>query len=93
VANITNRGVNPLVAGIAGAAIGAAAVALSNKDTRQKMGKTVKDLQDRGKGFYHDITHRTNELADKTKRAAKKAQEDVREIMNEESPTDQKTGS
>ena len=49
------KGMSPVVAGITGAAIGAAAgvtaVALSNKNTRRKIGSTLRSLlQRRGKG-------------------------------------------
>lgn len=49
------KGINPVVAGITGAAIGAAAgvtaAALSNKNTRRKIGTTLRSLlQRRGKG-------------------------------------------
>jgi gas vesicle protein len=51
----TRKGLNPVVAGITGAAIGAAAgvtaAALSNKNTRKKIGTKLRSLlQRRGKG-------------------------------------------
>jgi hypothetical protein len=74
----TVKGMSPLVAGVAGAAIGAAAVALSNKDNRQKMGKTVKDLQDRGNKFYHDIAKKTQELKSKNQKEIDKTKQDTK---------------
>ncbi len=49
------KGLNPVMAGITGAAIGAAAgvtvAAISNKNTRKKLGATLRSLlQRRGKG-------------------------------------------
>lgn len=58
-------GMNPVVivaAGIAGAAIGAAAgAALADQQTRQKLTATIKDLQDKGADMINDMKKMSQE--------------------------------
>lgn len=58
-ANDKRKRISPLAAGVAGAAIGAAAataaIALSNKKTRQKIGKKIKELSNAGKLKYAEV--------------------------------------
>lgn len=52
----TNKGqIGRVVAGIAGAAIGAAAVALSDKKIRRKVGKILDDALDQGKESFDEL--------------------------------------
>lgn len=51
-----NQGVNPIAAGIAGAVVIAgavAAVAMTKKENREKVGKAVSDLSEKGKTLAH----------------------------------------
>lgn len=74
-----------IAAGLAGAAIGvAAAVALSNKNTRKKIGKTVEDARQRGIKLVMRLRKSANEtkkdVAQKTKDVKKAAEKAVEEI-------------
>lgn len=52
----TNKGqIGPVVAGIAGAAIGATAVALSDKKIRKKISRVFEDALDQGKEAFGDL--------------------------------------
>lgn len=72
------KGVNPLATGVAGAVIGAAAAAaaivLSDEKNREKVEKTLKDLQRNGDKILKEITKRALELsvAKSKKKTAKK---------------------
>jgi hypothetical protein len=59
-----NKNINPVVVGVVGAAVGAAAVALSTKENRQKIGQTVKNVRDRGEKYYSDIRTKINKARD-----------------------------
>lgn len=54
------KGIGPLIAGVTGAALGAAAgVALSNKKTRQRLAKAARGVTEQGESVYHQIRPET----------------------------------
>ncbi len=70
------KGVNPLATGVAGAVIGAAAAAaaivLSDEKNREKVEKTLKDLQKNGDKILKEITKRALELKEISNKAQPK---------------------
>lgn len=65
--NKNKKGVNPLVAAAAGAAIGAAAVALSDKKTRDKIKNKTLEGREKGGAAMEEAKKRAKEAKDKGK--------------------------
>lgn len=78
------KGVSPLATAVVGAAIGAAAVALSNKKTRDRIGKKVGELRDQGNKALNDLKKRADSLR---KEAAEKVSEGKKEAQDEAAKT------
>lgn len=71
--NNKGSGMGAVVVGIAGAAIGAAAVALSDKKTRKKIGVAIGQVADQGKGAFNDLQDRVKLEVKQMGRRAKAA--------------------
>lgn len=69
--NDKKSGLNATAAGIVGAVVGAgataAAMGLSNKETREKMGKTMSDLRERGIKVYQQVRKRATKQLQKSR--------------------------
>lgn len=59
---------NTIISAAVGAAAGAATVALSNKDNREKIGKAVANVTKRAQEITHDLNHSAKPLTKTAKR-------------------------
>lgn len=73
--------INPVAAGIVGAVVGAAgtaaAMALSDKQTRDKVGNKIKELKDEGMRTYSEVKKRATKGLTDTKEKVKDVSEDI----------------
>lgn len=61
-----NKGINPIIAGVAGAVVGAGLAAGANKALKNpKVKKRADGLIDRAKDFADDASQRARDMADK----------------------------
>ncbi|MDO8657303.1 MAG: hypothetical protein Q7K55_01085 [Candidatus Levybacteria bacterium] len=71
----------PVAAGIAGAAIGAAAVALSDKKNRQKISKVVDDVTEKSKKAIKDLRRAVEDrVIPKAQELRKKGEEEKEKV-------------
>ncbi len=65
-ANDDNKGVNPAAAGVVGAVIGAAvagaAVALSDKENRKKVGKAIEEIREEGTKRFTQLKNAADQV-------------------------------
>ncbi len=79
---VSKKGSSAVGAGIAGAVIGAAigatAVALSNKDTRNKIGKKFGEYKKEGQKIYSDLKGKVEDLTSKGEEKAEEAKKSLK---------------
>ncbi len=69
---------NTLVSVAVGAAAGVAAIALSNKSTRNKLGKTVSNMSKQAQGIVRDLDKKSKPIVDEAKKAGSKTLNDAK---------------
>ncbi len=75
-----NKGLNPIMTGAAGVAIGVAGMALTQKENRKKVNKTVRELQDKGQSIYHDITDWNDQMKSQIKKGADRINKEKKKL-------------
>lgn len=74
-----NKGINPVVVGMVGVAVGVAAVELSNEKKRKKVQKKLGEFRERGEQAYAELKRTATDVKGKLEELSSLAREKVAE--------------
>jgi len=70
-----------LVAAVAGMALGAAAVVLSDNKNRQKIGKNIDKLKDQGTQALSDVKERLTDMSDNAQKQVEETRSEIKKQL------------